>query len=171
MVWTINPLLPLPGNTRVREERYSRMSESPYFRREMEQHPEPEYISDLRILRRFVQNGSFGYRQSNDVIFQRLKSRYPEAYSALGEERRRETLERYRHSPYIELQWRVYPNNPDKESYLKALKRLRHLMIMFKLGYGSREMAMALTNSKNRYPEAHEALKKELEDLYTLRNR
>jgi hypothetical protein len=44
------------------------MSESPYIRSEMEQRPEPEYINDLRILRRFVQNGSFGYRQSKDVI-------------------------------------------------------------------------------------------------------
>jgi len=65
----------------------------------------------------------------------------------------------------------MYPNNPDKESYLKALARLRHLMVLFKLGCRSREMSMALTNLKNRYPEAHEALKKELEDLYTLRNR
>jgi hypothetical protein len=143
------------------------MSESPYIRREMEQHPEPEYLNDLRILRRFVQNGSFGYRASTDVVFQTLKTRYPEAYSAFGEERRREILGRYGHSPYIELQRRVYPNNPDKDDYLKALKRLRHLMIMFGLGYGSREMSMAFTNSKNRFPEAYEAFKKELADLYT----
>jgi hypothetical protein len=45
------------------------MSESPYIRREMEQHPEPEYINDLRILRRFVQNRRFDYRASKDVIF------------------------------------------------------------------------------------------------------
>ena len=52
------------------------MSESPYIRREMKQHLEPEYINDLRILGRFVQNGSFGYRQSDDVVFQRLKTHY-----------------------------------------------------------------------------------------------
>jgi len=52
-------------------------SESPYIRREMEHHPEPEYLNDLRILRRFIQNGSFGYRQSDDVIFQRLKNALP----------------------------------------------------------------------------------------------
>src|SRR3712207_92915 len=74
------------------ERRGSVMAESPYTRREMEQHPEPEYINDLRMLRRFVQNGSFGYRQSDDVVFQTLKSRYPEAYNAFGKERRRETL-------------------------------------------------------------------------------
>lgn len=74
------------------------MSESQYIRREMEQHPEAEYLADPRILRRFVQNGSFGYRQSDDVVFQRLKARYPEAYGAFGEERKREALERYARS-------------------------------------------------------------------------
>src|SRR5919107_910706 len=116
------------------------MSESQYLKREMEQNPEPEYINDLRILRRFIENGSFGYHQTNDVVFQRLKSRYPRAYSAFGEERRRETLQRYEHSAYIEEQKRNYPNNPDKDDYLKSLQRLRHVMILFKLGYGSREM-------------------------------
>ena len=138
------------------------MTESPYIQREMEQNPEPEYINDLRILRRFVQNGSFGFKQSEDVVFQRLKARYPRAFSALGEERRREILEKYEHSSYIEEQERTYPNNPDKDGYIEALKRLRHLMIMSKLGYGSREMSMAFVNSKNRYPEAYEAFEKEL---------
>jgi hypothetical protein len=77
----------------------------------------------------------------------------------------RETLEKYRYSPYIELQRRVYPNNPDKDDYLKALERLRNIMILFKLGYGSREMAMLRVNSKKRCPEAYEAFEKELEDL------
>jgi hypothetical protein len=101
------------------------MSESPYLEEQIESHPEPEYISDLRILRRFVQNGSFGFKQSEDVVFQTLKARYPEAYSIFGEERRRETLERYMDSPYIELQTRTYPNNPGKDDYLKSLERLR----------------------------------------------
>src|SRR5215218_1390696 len=129
------------------------MSESQYLKQEMENHPdEPEYLNDLRILRRFIQNGCFGYRQSDDIVFQRLKTRYPRAYSAFGEERKRETLEKYQHSPYIELQRRVYPNNPDKDGYLKALERLRNIMILFKLGYGSREMAMLRVNSKKRCP-------------------
>jgi len=38
-------------------------------------------------------------------------------------------------------------------------------MILFKLGYGSREMAMVRVNSSRRYPEAYEAFKEELEDL------
>lgn len=124
-----------------------------------------EYASDLRILRRFVYSGSFGFRQSDDVVFQRLKDRYPEAYAAFGEERKREVLEAYRTSAYIEGQRRTYPNNPDKDDYLEALERLRHHMIMFKLGYGDRIRARAFTNGKNRYPEAHEAFKRELEGL------
>src|SRR5215213_1832496 len=139
------------------------MAESQYLKREMEQNPESEYINDLRILRRFVQNGSFGYHQSEDLVFQRLKSRYPRAYSAFGEERRRETLQRYEYSPYIEGQKRTYPDNPDKESYIKSLDRLRHVMILFKLGYGSKEMNMLRVNSSRRYPEAFEAFEKELE--------
>jgi len=56
----------------------------------------------------------------------------------------------------------MYPNNPDKDDYLKALGRLRHIMILIKLGYGSREMAMLRVNSKRRYPEAYDAFKREL---------
>jgi hypothetical protein len=141
------------------------MSESEYSRREMEDHPEPEYLSDLRILRRFVQNGSFGYRASQDVVLQTLKARYPQAYSAFGEERKQKVLEEYEHSPYIELQRRTYPNNPDKDRYLKSLERLRHIMILFKLGYGSREMSMLKVNSKRRYPEAYETFTRELKGL------
>ncbi len=141
------------------------MPESEYIRREMENHPEAEYHSDLRILRRFVQNGSFGYRESDDAVFQTLKERHPEAYGAFGRERKREVLERYRTSPYIEEQRRTYPNNPDKDGYLESLERLRHVMILFRLGYGSREMAMKKVNSSRRYPEAFEAFERELEDL------
>ena len=73
-------------------------------------------------------------------------------------------MEKYQHSPHIELQQQVYPNNPHKGDFLKALEKLRHIMILFKLGYGSREMAMLKVNSAKRYPEAYEAFKKELED-------
>jgi hypothetical protein len=142
------------------------MSESEYIRREMEDHPEPEYLSDLRILRRFVQNVSFGYRAPEDVVFQTLKKRYPLAYSAFGEERKREVMEKFKASPYLEGQARTYPNNPDKERYLADLKRLRYIMMLFNLGYGSREMAMLKVNSKRRYPEALAAFEKELEDVW-----
>ena len=38
-------------------------------------------------------------------------------------------------------------------------------MILFRLGYGSREMAMKRVNSSRRYPEAFEAFERELEGL------
>ncbi len=52
-----------------------------------------------------------------------------------------------------------------ENSYPEALKRLRDVMILFKLGYGSREMATLRVNSKRRYPEAYEAYEGELENL------
>jgi hypothetical protein len=152
------------SETEVREERGSVISESPYIRREMEQHPEPEYINDLRILRRFIQSGSFGYRASTDVVFQTLKTRYPEAYSAFGEERKRETLERYRYSPYIE-QIEGLPDAAYREKWLKDLKELRKIMILLRLGYGGFAMGMIFGKLKNRHPEAHETFKMELVDL------
>jgi hypothetical protein len=38
-------------------------------------------------------------------------------------------------------------------------------MLMLRLGYGSRKMNMLRVNSGKRYPEAHEAFEKELENL------
>jgi hypothetical protein len=38
-------------------------------------------------------------------------------------------------------------------------------MILFKLGYGSREMSMLKVNSKRRYPEAYETFTRELKGL------
>jgi hypothetical protein len=140
------------------------MAESPYIRREVEQHPEPEYINDLRILRRFVQNGSFGYRASKDVVFQTLKSRYPEAYSAFGEERRREILEKYRHSPYIE-QIEALPDSEYKEKWLKDLRELKKIMVLFRLGYGGYAMGMIYGKLKNKHPEAHRVFEEELVEI------
>jgi hypothetical protein len=98
-------------------------------------------------------------------VFQRLRSRYPRAYSAFGEERRREILLRYEHSYYIEEQKKSYPYNPEKDDYIEALKRLRKIMILFKLGYGSREMNILRVNSSRRYPDAWDAFERELEDM------
>ncbi len=39
-------------------------------------------------------------------------------------------------------------------------------MVLFKLGYGSQEMAMLKVNSKKRFPEAYDAFEGELEDLW-----
>jgi hypothetical protein len=46
---------------------------------------------------------------------------------------------------------------PDKDDYLKSLERLRHVMILFRLGYGSREMSILRVSLQRRYSEAYEA--------------
>lgn len=124
-----------------------------------------EYVNDLRILKRFVQAGSFGYKEFDDEVFRRLSTRYPEAYAAFGKERKQDALEANTRSEYIEGQEKTYPDNPDKLFYIAKLKKLKTLMILSKLGYGSREMSMALTNSTRRYPEAAAAFEGELEGL------
>ncbi len=141
--------------------------------------PDPQYVHDLVVLRAMVRQehsqGDIGWGGTwTKERYQSLKEKHPEAVLAFEreirrdkerEQHRRETLERYRLSPYIELQRQVYPNNPDKDDYLKSLERLRHVMILFKMGYGSREMNMLRVNSSRRYSEAYEAFKRELEDL------
>ena len=155
--------------------------ESPYIKRVKNKHPRPEphYVDELNVLRAMVRQedrqGDIGWGGTwTKERYQSLKEKHPEAVIAfereINQERekerlRQETLERYRNSPYIELQRQVYPNNPDKDGYLKSLERLRHVMILFKLGYGSREMNMLRVNSSRRYPEAYEAFERELEDL------
>lgn len=157
------------------------MSESPFIRAIAKKvvEPDPQYVHDLVVLRAMVRQE---HRQEDigwggtwtKQRYQRLKESHPEAVIAFEREinqekererLRQETLERYRNSPYLELQRQVYPNNPDKNDYLKALERLRYIMILFKLGYGSREMSMLRVNSGNRFPDAYEAFEKELEDL------
>ena len=122
-----------------------------------------EYVNDLRILKRFVQAGSFGYKEFDDEVFRRLSSRYPEAYAAFARERKQDVLEKNRTSSYIEGQKVTYPNNPDKPFYITKLEKLKTLMILSKLGYGGREMSMALTNAKRALPEAAAAFEEEIE--------
>ncbi len=52
-------------------------SGSEYIDGEMEQHPELEYLSDSRMLKRFVREGNFGYRASDSVVFQTLRKKIP----------------------------------------------------------------------------------------------
>lgn len=157
------------------------MSESLYIRwvKNKSPEPDPRYVHDLVALRAMVRQedcqGDIGWGGSwTKERYQQLRDKHPEALLAfeaeLGwkkeeEQLRQETLERYKDSPYIELQRKTFPNNPDKDGYLKSLERLRNIMILFKLGYGSREMSMLKVNSKRRYPEAHEAFEGELGGL------
>lgn len=124
-----------------------------------------EYVNDLRILKRFVRAGSFGYKEFDDEVFRRLSNRYPEACAAFGEERKQDILKENGHSPYIEGQKETYPANPDKPFYIARLEKLKTLMILSKLGYGGREMSMALTNAKRTYPEAAAAFEREIRIL------
>lgn len=35
---------------------------------------------------------------------------------------KRETLAKYKDSPYLELQRKVYPHNPDKDGYIRLMR-------------------------------------------------
>ncbi len=157
------------------------MSESPYIRwvKNKDPEPDPNYVYELNVLRAMVRQedyqGDIGWGGTwTKERYQRLRNGHPEAVMAFeaevrwGREEaqlRRETFERYKDSPYLEEQKRAYPGNPNKDRYLEKIGRLRHVMILFKLGYGSREMAMLKVNSSKRYPEAREAFERELEGL------
>lgn len=156
------------------------MSESPYIRlvKDKDPAPDPNHVHDLVVLRAMVRQedyqGDIGWgRTWTKERYQRLREEYPEALMAFeaeigwakeAEQLRWETFERYEDSPYLEEQKRAYPANPDKERYLQKIGRLRYVMILKKLGYGDRMIAMAFTNLKRAYPEAHEAFRRELEE-------
>ena len=156
-----------------------RFSESPYIRWVKKKQPPPDaqYVYELDVLRAMVRQearqGDVGWGGTwTKERYQRLKEKHPEALMAFEaeirweeeeEQRRRETLEKYRRSPYIEEVER-WSDSEAKDSYLRDLKRLRGLMIYSKkLGYGSYVMGMIYGKLKNRHPEAHEAFKEELE--------
>ena len=142
-----------------------------------DEHPDPEYEHELVVLQAMVRQedrqGDVGWGGTwTKERYQRLKEKHPEAYKTFlarlrmekaRTQHRRDIFERYEHSPYIDRKSRELPEPGESDRYLEKLQRLRHVMILFKIGYGSREMAMAFTNLKNAYPEAHEAFKKELE--------
>jgi hypothetical protein len=162
----------------------SAVNESPYIRfvRNKRPEPDPNYIYELNVLRAMVRQedyqGDIGWGGTwTKERYQRLRDKHPEALMAFEAEirwereeqqLRRETFERYRDSPYLEEQGRAYPENPDKERYLEKIGRLRYLMILKKLGYVDRMIAMAFTNLRNAYPEAHEAFEKELRASHTV---
>ena len=157
------------------------MAESPYIRwvKNKDPAPAPAFVHDLVVLRAMVRQeerqGDVGWGETwTKERYQLLRAEYPEAHMAFEAEirwakeeaqLRRETFERYEDSPYLEEQRRAYPANPDKERYLRKLERLRYVMILKKLGYVDRMIAMAFTNLRRAYPEAHEAFESELEGL------
>ncbi len=157
------------------------MSESPYIRwvKNKPLKPDPNYIYELNVLRAMVRQedrqGDVGWGGSwTKERYQRLKDKHPEAVMAFEaelrwereeEQLRRETLEKYKDSPYI-AEVEGWPDSEGKDKYLRDLKRLKDIMIRSKkLGYGSYTMGMIYGKLKSKYPEAHEAFERELEDL------
>lgn len=154
------------------------MNESPYIRwvKSKDPEPDPNYIYELSVLRAMVRQedrqGDIGWGGSwTKDRYQHLKDKHPEPLMAFEaelrwereeEQLRRETFERYKYSPYLEEQRRTYPSNPGKERYLEKIGQLRYVMILKKLGYVDRMIAMAFTNLRNAYPEAYKAFNQEL---------
>ena len=142
-----------------------------------DKHPDPEYVHELEVLWAMVRQedrqGNVGWGGSwTKERYQKLKEKHPTVYKAyLGrlkvqkarKQHKRDIFERYSYSPYIEQKSRELPEPGESERYLEKLKQLRELMILYKLGYRDRMIAMAFTNLKNSYPEAYVAFKKELE--------
>ena len=159
-----------------------RFYESPYIRWVKNKHPEPDpqYIYELNCLRAMIrqedrqEDKGWGGKTWTWERYQRLKEKHPEAVLAFQtelrwekeeEEHRRATLEKHRHSPYIE-EVEGWPGSEAKDNYLRHLRQLRDVMIYSKkLGYGGYAMGMIYKKLKDKYPQAYEAFTKELEDL------
>ncbi len=154
------------------------MSESPYIRWVKSKDPEPDqnYVYELNVLRAMVRQedyqGDIGWGGTwTKERYQRLREEYPEALMAFeaeirwakeAEQLRRETIEKYSHSPYI-AEVEEWPDSEGKDKYLRDLKRLRDVMIHSKkLGYGGHAMGMIYGRLRNKYPQAHEAFEEEL---------
>ena len=154
------------------------MSESPYIRFVKNKDPEPDrqYVYELNVLRAMVRQedrqGDAGWGGTwTKERYQKLKNKHPEALMAFEAEirwereeaqLRRETLEKYRYSPYIDEVER-WPDSEGKDKYLRDLKRLKDVMIRRdKLGCGGYAMDMIYGKLRSRYPKAREAFEEEL---------
>src|SRR5215210_4562899 len=116
------------------------LSESPYIRwvKNKRPDPDPQYIYELNVLRAMVRQedrqGDIGWGGTwTKERYQNLKEKHPEALMAFEselrwekeeEQHRRETLEKYSYSPYIE-EVEGWPDSELMASYLRDLKRLR----------------------------------------------
>ena len=139
---------------------------------------DPSYIHELVVLRAMVRQehrqGDAGWGGTwTKERYQSLKDKHPEAVMAFErelrqekarEQHRRETLEKYRHSPYLE-EVEGWPSSEAKDRYLKDLKQLKDVMIHSNLGYIGYAGGAILGALRSKYPQAHEAFEKELADL------
>lgn len=99
------------------------------------------YMEELERLRELIWEGNFGYAQSRQVKenperreeYKRLSSKYSEAYSAFGDERKQEAFKRCEYSPYLEKMRRGLPDTDENRVHLRGLERLRDKMIFMGL--------------------------------------
>lgn len=127
-------------------------------------------IEELERLRELIWEGSFGYRESRQVKenperreeYKRLSSKYSEAYSAFGDERRQEAFRRCEYSPYLEKMHRGLPDTDENRGHLRGLESLRDKMIFMGLGYGGQGLGMMTHSLKTRYPRATEIFRGEI---------
>jgi hypothetical protein len=159
-----------------------RFSESPYIKRIKSRNPrpDPQYIYELNCLRAMIRQED---RQGDEgwggltwtwERYQALREKHPEAVLAFEAELRwekergrlqQEALDQYDcPSPYIQ-EVEGWPESEARDQYLKDLRRLRDVMVHSKVDYIGYAGGAVLGRLKNRYPEAHDVFKKELEDL------
>src|SRR5215208_5126861 len=134
------------------------MYESHYIKRIKSKSPEPDpqFVYELNVLRAMVRQedrqGDIGWGGTwTKERYQCLREKHPEGLMAFETELRwekererlgQETLEKHRHSPYIE-EVEGWPESEAKDHYLKDLKQLRDVMVHSKkLGYGGFAMGM-----------------------------
>ncbi len=156
------------------------VNESPYIRwvKNKDSEPDPNYIYELNVLRAMVRQedrqGDIGWGGTwTKERYHQLRDKHPEALMAFEaelrwereeEQLRRETLEKYKDSPYI-AEVEGWPDSEGKDKYLRDLKRLKDIMIRSrKLRYGGYTMGMIYGKLRDRYPIAHEVFSRELED-------
>ena len=155
--------------------------ESPYIKWVKNKHPQPDphYVYELNVLRAMVRQedrqGDIGWGGTwTKERYQALKERHPEPLMAFRaelrwekekERLRQESLERYGcPSPYIE-EVEGWPESELRKHYLRDLKQLRDVMVHSKVGYIGFAGGAILWRLKSKYPEAHDVLRRELEDL------
>ena len=158
-----------------------RFSESPYIKliKNKDPLPDPRYVYELNVLRAMVRQedtqGDIGWGGTwTKERYQSLKEKHPEPLMAFEaelrwekerERLRQEALEKHRHPfPYIEEVER-WPESETRDHYLRDLRQLRDVMGHSKVGYIGYAGGAILGTLRSRYPEAHEAFERELEDL------
>jgi hypothetical protein len=141
--------------------------------------PDSNYVYELNVLRAMVRqedrqgDKGWGGRTWTWERYQRLREKHPEALMAFEaelrwekeeEQHRREVLEKYTHSPYIE-EVQGWPDSGEKDSYVRDLRQLRDVMLKTqKLSYGGYAMSMIYRKLKDTYPFAYEVFAEELEE-------